>query len=386
MGQAVEIAGATLGWMVIAAAAIGIAYQLLGALAIRRFCAASPPAPIRHDAVTVLKPLYGPEPRLFENLATFLDQRHSGPVQMVCGVQRADDPAIAVVEHLKVAHPQADIVLVIDPTVHGASGKVSNLINMMAAAKHDTLVLSDSDIAVLPDYLARILAALYQPHVGAVTCLYHGRGDAGIWSRFAAAGQTYQFVIGVVIAASYRLAAPCMGSTIAIRRDTLDRIGGFARFADTLADDHAIGQAVIATGRTVAIPPMLVTHAFDEPSLAALWRHELRWSITVRDLGLWHYVGTVICNPLPLAILAGLFDRPLGAALVVAATIARWIVIRAVDTATGTPTAPLWMTWLHDFIAFAVYFATFFARSVDWRGSTLRMRPNGQVSGPENPA
>jgi ceramide glucosyltransferase len=258
---------------------------------------------------------------------------------------------------------------------------------MMPAARHDILILSDSDIAVDPDYLARVLSALDQPNVGAVTCLYRGRGDAGFWSRFGAAGQTYQFIISVVIAVSYRLATPCMGSTIALHRDMLNRIGGFARFADTLADDHAIGQAVIATGRTVAVPPMLVTHAFDETSPSALWRHEIRWSATVRDIAFWPYVGAIVCNPLPLALLSGLLAPLTGLALFVAALVARWIVVRATDSASGVLVAPVWMAWLHDFFGFGVYLASFFTRSVDWRGSQLRMKHDGQVSnGPETSA
>lgn len=386
MGQAVQIAGATFGWLVIAAAAIGIVYQIVGAHALLRFFSVPPPAPTRDDAVTLLKPLYGPEPRLLENLATCLNLDHAGPVQMVCGVQRADDPAIIVVQQLRADYPDADIALVVDPASHGASGKVSNLINMMAAAKHDVLVMSDSDIAVGPDYLARILAALDRPGVGAVSCLYRGRGDAGFWSRFGAAGVTYQFIIAVVIAVTYRLAQPCMGSTIALRRETLAAIGGFERFADTLADDHAIGQAVLATGASVVIPPMVVTHAYDETTLLSLWKHEIRWSATVRDIAFWPYAGAIVCNPLPLATLACLYWPAVGCALVLATLTARWLVVRTVDTITGNPVAATWMACLHDGFAFPIYFATFFERSIDWRGRTLTMTGNGQVSGREKSA
>ncbi|WP_353205116.1 bacteriohopanetetrol glucosamine biosynthesis glycosyltransferase HpnI [Sphingomonas sp.] len=374
------IAGATLGSLAIALAAAGIAYQLFAASVLRRFFVDPPAAPRRGDAVTVLKPLYGTEPRLFDNLATFLTLDHDGPVQMVCGIQRAEDPAIAVVEALRLAYPNAQIDLVIDATVHGASGKVSNLINMMAAARHEILVLSDSDIAVAPDYLARVLDALDRPGVGLVSCLYRGRGDAGFWSRFGAAGLTYQFIIGVVIAVAYKLADPCMGSTIALRRATLERIGGFARFADTLADDHAIGQAVIALGLKLSVPPMFVTHAFDETSLDALWQHEVRWHATVRGLGFWAYVGAIIAIPLPLACLASLYAPAIGLALMVAALIARFVVVRSVDAAVGEQVAPYWMVPVHDLMSFAVYIAGFCVRSVDWRGATLKMKDDGRIS------
>lgn len=372
--------GASLGWLAIALAATGVVYQLAAAMIVRRFFANPSSVPRRSEAVTLLKPLYGTEPRLAENLATFLALDHDGPVQMVCGIQRADDPAIAVVKALQAAHPQAIIDLVVDSTVHGASGKVSNLINMMAAARHPILVLSDSDIAVTPDYLARVLDALDRPNIGVVSCLYRGRGDAGFWSRFGAAGLSYQFIIGVVVAVAHQLAAPCMGSTIALRRETLERIGGFERFADTLADDHALGQAVVATGLKLAVPPMFVTHAFDETSFRALWRHELRWSATVRDLAFWPYAGAIISLPLPVALLAALYWPAMGLALAGTALAARYVVVRAVDRAVGEDVAPYWMAPAHDLLSFAVYAASFFVRSVDWRGATLRMNTDGRIS------
>lgn len=372
--------GAALGWLAILLAACGVGFLIAAALAFRRFFAAARPAPVRSEAVTLLKPLYGPEPRLFENLATFLAQTHDGPLQLVLGVQRADDPAIAVVTALKAAYPHAHIDLVIDSTSHGASGKLSNLINMDRVARHPILILSDSDIAVAPDYVAQVLAALEAPDVGAVTCLYRGRGDAGFWSLMAAAGVSYQFLLGATFGVANRLATPCMGSTIALRRETLDAIGGFARFADVLADDYAIGASVRALGLRVAVPPMLVTHACDENSARAVWRHELRWAATVRDLTFWPYVGSVVGLPLPVAMLAALYWPTAGLTLALAAIFARWVVVRSVDAAVGKPVASFGIALLHDFAAFAVYIASFFVRSVDWRGATLTMKQDGRIA------
>ena len=372
--------GTALGWLAIAIAACGIGFLLVSAHTFRRFFAAVVRAPARNEAVTLLKPLYGAEPRLFDNLATFLAQTHGGPLQIVVGVQRADDPAIGVVTALKAAHPQADIELVIDATVHGASGKLSNLINMDRVARHPIVILSDSDIAVAPDYLAQLLAALDAPGVGAVTCLYRGRGDAGFWSLMAAAGVSYQFLLGATFGFAKQLATPCMGSTIALRRETLDAIGGFARFADVLADDYAIGESVRALGLQVAVPPMLVTHACDEDSAGAVWRHELRWAATVRDLTFWPYVGSIVGLPLPVAVLAALYWPAAGVILALAAIFARWVVVRSVDAAVGRPVASFGIALLHDFAAFAVYIASFFVRSVDWRGATLTMKQDGRIA------
>src|SRR5690349_14934858 len=140
------------------------------------------PAPV---PVSVLKPLCGAEPRLFDNLATFCEQTHPC-FELVCGVSRADDTAIAIVHRLQAAYPHCRISLVVDPRVHGTNLKVSNLINLAQWAAHDVFVIADSDIAVEADYLERVCAPLADPLVGVVTCLYRAKGIAGFWSRVGA--------------------------------------------------------------------------------------------------------------------------------------------------------------------------------------------------------
>lgn len=364
----------------LALAALGCLYAMLAAGVIRSFFAQRTAIARRGAAVTILKPLHGAEPRLAENLAGFLDQDYDGPVQLLCGVQRADDPAIAAVEALRVRFPKARIDLVVDATAHGASGKISNLINMDVRAAHPIVVMSDSDMVVGPDYLTRVLSALDAPGVGAVSCLYRGRGDAGFWSRLGASGLSYQFLPGAIFGVAKGLARPCMGSTIALRRETLDRIGGFAAFADVLADDYAIGAAVAALGLRVAVPPMLVTHASAEPMFSALWRHELRWGATVRDVERVGYVLSVIALPFPIALLAMFYWPATGAGLALLAFLVRARLARTVDRVVGDISAPLWLLPPRDCLSLAVFVASFFVRSVDWRGATLRIENHGRVS------
>ncbi|HEY0269794.1 MAG TPA: bacteriohopanetetrol glucosamine biosynthesis glycosyltransferase HpnI [Sphingomonas sp.] len=351
--------------------AIGIAYTLAAALVAGRWRAPAPPLPTDPPAVTLLKPLHGAEPRLAENLAGFAAQDYPAPVQIVCGVADDGDPALAAARAIG-----ADIV--IDATRHGANAKVSNLINMAARARHPLIVLSDSDMAVAPDYLARIADAMARPGVGAVTCLYAGRGDAGGWSRLAAAGISWQFLPSVMIGLACRMARPCMGSTIALTSDTLARIGGFRRFADLLADDHAIGAAVRALGLEVAVPPMILAHGCDEPSLAAIVRHELRWQATVRMLDPAGYAGSAVTHVLPFALLAGMAGGGwgwLGGAL-----LARLALAARIDTIVGARTAPLWWLPARDMLSFGLYCAAFFTRRVDWRGARLHMAHDGRMT------
>lgn len=383
MATAAGLIGSILGWAPLVVAAVGTGYTLASAIVLRRFLAPPPPVSASHEAVTILKPLHGAEPRLAENLATFIAQDHAGPIQLLCGVQRADDPAIAIVEALRRAHPEATIDLVVDPMRHGTNAKISNLANMIGHATHPTLVLSDSDIAVAPDYLARVLDALSAPRTGIVTCAYVGRGDAGACSRFGAAGLSYQTLPGTIFGAATGLARPCMGSTIALHRETLDRIGGFAAFADVLADDYAIGVAAHDLGLDVTVARFVVTHASDERTLGELWRHELRWGATVRDLVPAAYAGSIIGLPFPLALL-GAFSWPVaGLVLAAGAVASRLFVKRSVDAATAAHPAPFWLLPLRDCFTLAVFIATFFVRSVDWRGARFRMTGDGRIAGAE---
>jgi len=369
-----------IGALCITFAVAGIAYQCASAVAMWRTLGV-PAATAIDDpppAVTLLKPLHGLEPRLAANLGGFVTQTYPGPQQIVFGVSRADDAALATVAALHAAHGTADVETVVDGVRHGSNAKVSNLVNMMAVARHDVLVISDSDIAVGSDYLTRVVAALALPGVGAVTCLYHGRGDAGGWSRLAAQGISYGFLPSVVIGLQLGLAEPCMGSTIALTRATLDAIGGFAAFADILADDHAIGVAVRVPGLHVAVPAFTVAHGCVEPSLPALIRHETRWNVTIRRLDPWGYLGHGLVNPLPFALLAAA-AHPAAWPLLPAAIVARIAVAAAVDRATSSRPGPWWWLPARDMLTFGLFIAGFVVQSVDWRGSRLRVARDGSI-------
>ena len=331
------------------------------------------------EAVTLLKPLHGLEPQLAENLATFLAQDHAGPMQMLCGVNAPDDAALEVAEALAAAHPQAAITLWPGPRKPGANGKIGNLAAMMASARHPVLVLSDSDIAVAPDYLDQVLGALAQPGVGVVSCLYLGRGDAGTWSRIGAAAISYGMMPSMALALRFGLSQPCMGSTIAMRRETLDAIGGFDRFVDVLADDYAIGRAVSELGLRVDVPAMLVTHACEEPDFGSLWRHHLRWAATLRGIVGVAHLGTVITHALALSLLVVPFLPLPGLALVALSLCSRFVVKRRIDRQAGHATTSFGLLAMGDCFAFLVFLASLTARTVDWRGHRLTMERNGLI-------
>lgn len=372
--------GSGAGWVAATAAAlaiVGIGWVLAAAFVAARFGRRlrAPRVAVAPEPATILKPLYGAEPRLGDNLRSFQDQRWPAPVQIVAGVQSGSDGALPAL------HAFGDSIdTVIEPRRHGANAKIGNLINMTSAIRHDLVLLSDSDIAVPSDYLDRVAATLAGPGVGAATCAYAGRGDSGIWSVLGAAGISYHFLPNVLLSVALRTGDVCMGSTIAMRRETLERIGGFARFADILADDHAIGAAVRELGQSVAIAPVIVTHASAERSLGELVRHELRWAATVRDLNFGGYVGLILTHPLPFALLAAALAPGWATlALVAAAVGARLGAARVIDRMVGRKTAPRWLLPLRDLLSFGVFVTSFFVRSVSWRDTQLAMRKAGRI-------
>lgn len=371
-----------LGWIFVALSFGGSIYVLLAASVAARFMAVPAPAARTLPSVTLLKPLHFDSPGLEEDLNSFLEQSYAGAIQIVFGVQSPNDPAIAVVNHLKDRHPDIDIELVVDERSYGHNAKVSNLVNMAEHARHETIVLSDSDIAVTPDWLSKVVGALQQPGVGVVTCPYTGRDGANIWSTLAAMGTSYDFLPSVLFGTFWGMANACLGSTIALRTSVLNQIGGFEAFRDYLADDYEIGRAVRQRGLRVAVLPLAVSHRCTEQTVGELIKHELRWSRTIRVLRPFEHFGTLITFPLPLALAAiallhsGIY--PIGALLL--ALFARIVLKSAIDRTFATVAGPLWLLPLRDIISMAVFLLSFFGQKVAWRGARFQVRPSGAMS------
>lgn len=371
----------SIAWLVLLKiAGIGILYlALAGAVTGRLARRRSAPA-VQPPSVTILKPLHGAEPGLLENLASFARQEYGAPVQIVLGVQNPADPAIAVARALQAAFPSAAIDLVIDGRLHGTNRKVSNLINMMGDARHDLIVLADSDMRVGPGYLAGLAAEIVRPGIGAVTCPYHGVPIGTVWSRLSALAIDTHFLPGVLLGTSLGAAHPCMGSTVALRRETLGRIGGFRALADELADDYELGALVRGLGLRVVLTPFTVGHVCPERSIAALARQELRWQRTLRQLAPAGHLGSIVTHPLPFALAAFALDPgPIALAVVLAAVAARIGLCLAAERAFGLKAHPYWLVPARDLLSFALFVASFLGRGVSWRGYRYEVARSGSL-------
>jgi ceramide glucosyltransferase len=298
--------------------------------------------------VTVLKPLCGHEDRLEANLDTLCRQTHPH-CQIVFGVRAADDPAIAVVRRLQERHPGRDIELVIDPRVIGSNLKVSNLANMMTAARHPWLVLADSDISVAPDYLERVTRPLADPRVGIVTCLYRGVAIGGLWTRIGALFIDTWFAPSVRVASRGGGSEFGFGATIALRQDALRAIGGFDALKDRLADDFWLGELTRRQGLRTVLSEVVVGTDVSEDSLRALWRRERRWMQTIRSLNGPGYAFCFITFTLPMLAL-GLLLAPTAwnAAIAAAGLLARLALQWRTDDGSAGAAARLLLAPLRD--------------------------------------
>jgi ceramide glucosyltransferase len=367
------------GQVCVVGAILGIVYNVLAAILAPRFNKPSAITTYSTKPVTILKPLHGSEPGLFRRLASLCAQKGQGQIQIVCGTQRLADPANEVVRLLQRLNPAVEIELVIDDRSRGANPKMANLVNMDAKARHEIVVLSDSDIIVEDDFLERIVAELDNPRTGAVTCLYYGVAAGGVWAQLSALNINVQFMPNAMIALTFGAAKPCFGSAIAMREDVLRRIGGLQSYLDELADDYAIGKAVRAAGLDVIIPRWAVGHACFDRSFAAFWEHHMRSSLTIRSIDPVGYIGMLFMHPTMLALLAALLGAQHPIALPGIAFLSRAILSFSMERTFHLQRHALWLLALHDAISFAVFVCSFFGATVEWRGQNYRILRDGSL-------
>ncbi len=359
-------------------AIFGMIYCVVAWGAVAAFTGTRSSRPGSRPPVTILKPLHGDEPLLTEALRSFFAQDY--PVfQIVFGVQRLDDPALSIVDRLSAQFPDRDVAVIIDPTVHGPNRKVGNLINMLPAARHDLLIIADSDLHVRPDYIDSVVAKLLQDGTGLVTTLYTGLAVPGsLLTPLAATQITHSFLPGVLVS---RLMGrqDCLGVTMALRRRTLDAIGGLPAVVRHLADDNVLGRLVVEHGLAVRLADTVTAVTVPESSARALWQHEIRWARTNRALAPLAFAASSIQFPMFWAMLAIALSggATWSVVLAAAAWLARGASACAVDRTLATRNwllaghAPVWLVPCRDLLSVAEIAASFLSDRVVWRGHAM---------------
>jgi ceramide glucosyltransferase len=366
-------------WVGFALAAFAMAYGVLACVAVSMRVGTARLAPRKFPAVTILKPLCGAEPETYECLRSFCDQAY-GEFQVIFGVRDSNDPALAIVERLQKEFPHRDVQIIADRREHGSSRKVSNLVNMMALARHEFLVLSDSDVRVQRDYLARIVAPLLDSGVGIVTCAYRGCPRRGLWSLLGSLFINEWFIPSVLVAAMAGSRSFAFGATIAMRRQVLERIGGFASIADQLADDYRLGELTRRLGLRTVLSEVVVDVCVAESSFGDLVRHELRWLRTIRAIQPLGYAFTFVTFGVPVAALGAVLDGgALPAVALLAATAAARVMLHLSMREPGRNRTQLALLPLRDLLISTLWAWSFVTRHVHWRDERYEVTRDGSA-------
>jgi ceramide glucosyltransferase len=329
--------------------------------------------------VSILKPLKGTDPDIYETFRSHCLQDYP-EYEIIFGVSDPDDPAVASVLQLQREFPERSIRLVVCPNRLGANVKVSNLEQMLSAARYQHLLVNDSDIRVEPDYLRRIMAPLTDERVGMVTCLYRGVPAATLGSRLESLGISTDFCAGVLVARQLEGELRFgLGSTMAFRRADLERIGGFKSIVDFLADDYELGRRIAGLGLQVMLSDVVVETHLPAYDLRGFLSHQLRWARGVRDSRAGGYIGLVSTYGLMwglFALIAG-GAAPWSWAVLGTTALLRLAVALAVGSAVLEDRqllSSLWLLPVRDLAAVVVWIASFAGHTVTWRGDRFELR------------
>lgn len=333
--------------------------------------------------VTILKPLCGAEPGLHENLRSFCIQNYPH-FEVIFGVRDAADPACSVVERLSGEFAATPIRLVVDPKLHGSNRKVSNLINMLPHAKHEFLVMADSDASVGPDYLSTVTAPLHDGAVGLVTCLYRAMPTGSIWSRLGAmyVNEWYMPLVRLSWLFGYR--GYVSGQTLCMRHSTLRAIGGLDALADQLAEDHRLGQLVRGSNLKIELSPYVIDGEHHEPDLRSVARHELRWMRTIRALRPRSFLGIFLTFSFPLgllgiALMADTATISPAAWSLFGVGVAARVALHFVHRIRGARfiLSDLWLLPPCDILILWVWFRSLFTSRIAWRNDEFDVDADG---------
>lgn len=352
----------------------------------REFSATSTQAAIL-PPVSLLKPLHGMEPHLRENLESFFCQDYPR-YEIIFGVRSDSDPALGVVQELARSYSRIPIKIVVSGEPQWPNAKICNLDRMLSEARHNMLVISDSDVRVSRDYVSRVTAPLANPVVGMVTCIYRGVNTGGLWSRLEAMGMSVELTSGVLVANMMEGMKFALGPTMATRRECLERIGGLRSAADYLADDFVLGNRISAAGYQVLLSDYIVEHVVLNRSFLTSLQHQVRWAKSTRLSRPRGHIGSGLTFAIPFGVIAliaakGPFVEMVAFALFAAAmanrallcVIVGWGVVRDEQARRCW-----WLYPIRDLLGFAYWAASFLASSrTVWRGDRYRLEAGGRM-------
>ncbi len=333
--------------------------------------------------VSVIKPVFGLEPLLEENLESFFQQEYP-EFELIFGARSPADPAIAVIETLRARYPQVKVRCIYSGEPLWPNPRVYSEHKMIAAAEHNILVIGDSDVRVPRDYLRNIAAPLRDPAVGLVTCIYRGKAGGGAWSRLEAAGFSVELTSGVLVADLLEGMKFALGPTTATRKDVLSKIGGIGALADYHSDDYEIGRRIDAAGYRVILSHVVIDHITLN---RAMITRQIRWMRSTRYSRPAGHIGNGLTFATPFALLgfagAGMAGHwGLAGVLLACGVVNRWLQAWVVGWGVVHDPEVLQYFWwypLRDLLGFLFWVASFTGRNFTWRGEPYRFGPGGRV-------
>ncbi|MGC1873149.1 MAG: bacteriohopanetetrol glucosamine biosynthesis glycosyltransferase HpnI [Acidobacteriaceae bacterium] len=343
------------------------------------------PLPDFFPAVSILKPVKGIDPDMYEAFASHCRQEYPGEYEIIFGAGSMEDPAVALIQQLQHEFPQQQIRLLICPEVLGANGKVSILVWMIAEARYDHLLINDSDIRVTPHYLRHVMPAFALPSdtgkkVGMVTALYRGHSANTLGSRLEALGISTDFIPGALTARWMEKGLRFgLGSTLAMTREALDAIGGLLPLVDHLADDYEIGARIFHAGYRVELAREVVETSIPAYTFSQFLAHQLRWARGVRDARPLGYFGLLVTFGLPWAMAnviasAASLDSIALFSVMLCVRFAMALSIGVGVLGDRATMRDLWLLPLRDVVALVVWFWSFADNVVVWRGERFHLR------------
>lgn len=368
-----------LAWALAAIVAGSLVYAALVIAAVRSYRAQKPPPLQELPPISILKPLAGADDGLEQNLRSFFEQDYPA-FEILFAVRRSDDPAIPVAEQLQRQYPHVPSRLVVTGEPPYPNAKVFSLARMLEQARHDLVVMSDSDIRVELGMLRTVAAEFQDSRVGLATCPYRAVPGKSFWSLLEALGLNTEFLAGVLVARLVEGMKFAVGPTIAARRSALERIGGLERVKDYLAEDFMLGKLAAEAGVSVILSSYVIEHRIGGAPFAENLRHRLRWARSTRRSRPAGYVGQVFTHATPTALALWAVRPewwPLAATALVFRGIAAWAVAGQV---LRDPLARRWwwLVPLQDVLSWVIWIAGFFGDEITWRGRRYRLRADGR--------
>ena len=364
-------------WFALPALAAAAYYGLALVAAARwRSLTATPAVSQPLPPISILKPIHGRDPHLYEAIRSHALQQYSD-FEILFGHNDPNDAALEDLRRLEREFPAVAISIHATPT-EAPNAKAGVLAQLAARARYPVLLVNDSDIKVDSDYLRRIAAELARPKTGLVTCLYRASADS--WSsRGEALGIATEFGPSVLVARLLGVAEFALGSTMLFRAETLGEIGGFETISQYLADDYQLGAHISAKGYRIRFAAPIVETALGGESLAQTWRHQVRWSRTIRVSRPSGYFGYVVTHATLWSLVAWAAGEWQIAAVALALRMIAGVWIGAGILRDGNTARLFWAMPLRDLFGFAVWLAGLAGSSVQWRGQVLQLRRDGRI-------